>query len=190
MKMPKHYRMMIVIGAAILIISLGGCGSLGVGQSSPPPNPVAQSSEPDAPPGEPPASAPPASTPVASAPPAAAPPSPPPPTPTPPRPQFYDFQDIPIPSELDLVSKDSYVFQAGALKAGLLTLRGRVDVNSLINFFQMALPREHWKLKGGFRYKRSVLIFDKPDRTCIINLYEKVFYTYVEILVAPAGSQV
>lgn len=105
------------------------------------------------------------------------------------RPMFYDFQDIPVPSELDLVSGDSYVFQSGSFKAGLLTLRGRVDINSLISFFQMAMPRENWKAKGGFRYRRSVLIFEKPDKICMINLYEKTFYTYAEIYVAPATGQ-
>ena len=113
-----------------------------------------------------------------------------PPSTAAPRPLFYDFPDIPIPSELNLLSSDSYVFQAGSFKTGLLTLRGRVDINSLINFFQMAMPRENWKPKGGFRYKRSVLIFEKPDKTCIVNLYEKMFYTYVEIYVAPVSGQI
>jgi len=103
---------------------------------------------------------------------------------------FYDFQDIPVPNELSVLSSESYVFQSGPFKAGVLTLRGRVDLNSLINFFQMALPRENWKAKGGFRYRRSVLIFEKPDKICVINFYEKLYYSYVEIYVAPSGSQI
>lgn len=114
----------------------------------------------------------------------------PPPAVSTPRPLFYDFPDIPVPSEVKLLSNDSYVFQAGSLKTGLLTFRGRVDINSAINFFQMAMPRENWKAKGGFRYKRSVLIFEKPDKTCVINLYEKMFYTYMEIYVAPMAGQI
>jgi hypothetical protein len=188
MKMLNYYRMVTIIGAAILMISIAGCSSFGGGQSSPPPNPVSQPSQANAMESSPPATSPPASSAPTTSPPAST--SQPPSPSASPRPQFYDFQDIPIPTELDLVSKDSYVFQSGSFKAGLLTLKGRVDVNSLINFFQMALPRENWKPKGGFRYKRSVLIFEKPDKTCIINLYEKTFYTYVEILVAPSGSQV
>ena len=91
---------------------------------------------------------------------------------------------------MNLRGKDSYVFQTGSTKVGLITLRGRVDLNSVINFFQAALPREGWKSKGGFRYRRSVLIFEKPDKTCIINMYEKFYYTYVEIYVAPASGQI
>jgi hypothetical protein len=146
-------------------------------QSSAPQSPVAQQQEDstETSPSEPPSSAPSSSGPSAV---------------SAPRPLFYDFPDIPVPSEVKLLSKDSYVFQAGSLKTGLLTFRGRVDINSAINFFQMAMPREGWKAKGGFRYKRSVLIFEKPEKTCVINLYEKLFYTYVEIYVAPMAGQI
>jgi len=106
------------------------------------------------------------------------------------QPLFYDFPDIPIPQELSLQRDDSYVYQEGQFRAGFLTLRGRVDLASAVSFFQLALPREGWTSKGGFRYLRSVLIFEKPGKTCVINLYEKLFYTYVEIYVAPTGEKV
>lgn len=106
-------------------------------------------------------------------------------TATGPRPQFLDFPDIPIPSELSLQPKESYVFQAGSTKTGVLTLRGRVDINSLINFFTMAMPRENWRPLGQFRYKRSVLFFGKPDKTCMIELNEGTIWTWVDIFVAP-----
>lgn len=151
-------------------------------QSSAPPSPVAQQQEDstETSPSEPPSSGPSSSGSSSSGPSAV----------SAPRPLFYDFPDIPVPSEVKLLSKDSYVFQAGSLKTGLLTFRGRVDINSAINFFQMAMPREGWKAKGGFRYKRSVLIFEKSDKSCIINLYEKMFYTYIEIYVAPMAGQI
>ncbi len=164
MKRLKDRRMAIV-GAILLLISLTACSNLG-GGSSPPPNPIAQQNQPSAP-----------ASPASPAPSSG------------PRPQFYDFADIPVPTEMDLVSKESYVFQSGTLKAGMLTFKGRVDVTSLINFFQMAMPHESWKPKGGFRYKRSVLIFEKPDKMCVINLYEKTFYSYAEIYVAPSNGQ-
>ena len=154
--------------SAILLVTglLQGCGSTG-GRNSPPPNPVSpqpqQTEQPSTP------------APALS---------------SGPRPQFYDFPDIPIPMELKLVSDDSSTFQSGDMKSGILTLRGRVDLNSVVNFFQMAMPRENWKPKGGFRYRRSILIYEKPEKTCVINLYEKMYYTYVEIVGAPASGQI
>jgi hypothetical protein len=165
MKKFPTYRWLGIASSLLVLLSFTGCANFS-GQSNPPPNPVLQPS---------------ASQP--SSPPAAT-------MPTGPRPQFFDFADIPIPSELELQPNDSYVFQSGVFKAGVLTLKGRVDLASLINFFQMAMPRENWKPRGGFRYRRSVLIFEKSDKTCVINLYEKMFYTYVEIYVAPVSSQI
>ena len=72
---------------------------------------------------------------------------------------------------------------------GFLTLRGRVDSNSVMSFFVAALPHEGWRLKGQFRYNRALLIFDKPDKICVILMKEETYYTYVEIYVSPvAGS--
>lgn len=106
-----------------------------------------------------------------------------------PRPLVYDFPDVPCPSELSRQDKSTFVIQSGPMKAGLMTLRGmRVDVRSLISFFQIAMPREGWKPKGGFHTKRTVLIFEKADRTCVINLFETTLYTYAEIYVVPSNG--
>jgi len=69
-----------------------------------------------------------------------------------------------------------------------LTLRGRVDSNSLMNFFASALPHEGWRMKAQFRYNRSLLIFDKQDKVCVIIIKEEAYYTYVEIYVSPATA--
>jgi len=107
---------------------------------------------------------------------------------TPTQPLFYDFPDIPVPHELAVQRNDSYVYQEGKIRAGILTFRGRVEAASLIRFFQMELPRKGWIPKGGFRYRRSMLLFEKVDKICVIDIYEKFFFTYVEIYVLPAAE--
>jgi hypothetical protein len=105
-----------------------------------------------------------------------------------PRAKFYEFNDVPFPQEMNVQSKNSYVFQSGQIKMGFLTLRGRVDSNSLVSFFVAALPREGWRLKGQFKFNRSLLIFDKPDKVCVILMKEATYYTYVEIYVSPVAG--
>jgi len=102
--------------------------------------------------------------------------------------KFFEFNDIPVPPELNVKADSSNVFQAGQIKMGFLTLRGRVDSNSVVNYFVTALPHEGWRLKGQFRYSRSLLIFDKPDKICVILLKEETYYTYVEIYVSPVAG--
>jgi hypothetical protein len=166
MKIKKCHELAVLHVILICIMALSGCSSMGGQGGAPPPNPVGQQQQTTASTGDT------AVTPLPSA----------------PRPLFYDFPDIPVPQEVDLQSKESYVVQSGSIRTGLLTLRGRVDLNSLISFFQMAMPRENWKPKGYFRYQRSILIFEKPDKICVIRFYEGMVYSYVEIFVTPASG--
>jgi len=106
------------------------------------------------------------------------------------RPLAYDFPDVKIPNELELVPKASYVFQGPKTKAGLLVFKGRVEGRSVVDFFQNAMPRENWQFKGGFRTKRSVLVFEKPEKICLVNIHEDLYYTYVEIYLTPVGGPV
>lgn len=103
-------------------------------------------------------------------------------------PSYYDFPDIPVPSELSLVTQESTVFQGGTVRGGVLTLKGRVEPSSVVNFFMVALARENWKHRGDIRYRKSVLLFEKPDRFCIISIRESTYYTYVEVYVVPTGA--
>ncbi|MFZ0944363.1 MAG: hypothetical protein WB930_14090 [Syntrophobacteraceae bacterium] len=57
-----------------------------------------------------------------------------------------------------------------------------------MNFFSSALPHEGWRIKAQFRYNRSLLIFDKQDKVCVIVIKEEAYYTYVEIYVSPAAA--
>jgi hypothetical protein len=106
------------------------------------------------------------------------------------RPMAYDFPDVLVPSELALVPGSSYIFQGPKTKAGLLVFKGRVEARSVIDFFQVSMPRENWQFKGGFRYKKSVLVFEKPEKICLINVSEGLYYTYVEVYLTPMGAQI
>ena len=162
MKVNRLCRWTGIVALLVAVFCVQSCSTWG-GGNAPPPNPIAQSPQ--------------STSPATSS--------------SGPRPIFYDFSDVPIPQEMDRVASDSFVFQSGAFKAGLLTLKGmRVDIDSLINFFQVAMPRERWKQKGGFHSGRTVLIFEKPDKICVINIYDKMLgtYSYVEIYVAPITS--
>lgn len=103
---------------------------------------------------------------------------------------YYDFKDVPIPKELHLRPKESQVFQVGDSMMGLLVFRGYVDPGSLIDFFQVAMVREGWNLLSSVRYRRAVLLFEKPKKACFIVIYERFLFTYLEVYVLPITSRI
>ena len=102
-----------------------------------------------------------------------------------PVPLYYDFGDVLVPQELKVDRKSSFVFQTPGLAAGVLALKGRVEPDSLIGFFQNNMVKDNWRLVSSFKSMRTIMLFQKENRWCVINITEEEFNTYVEIWVAP-----
>lgn len=104
---------------------------------------------------------------------------------------YYDFGDVLIPSELKVDRDDSFVYRTPGFSAGVLSLEGRVDSTSLIAFFETNMIKDNWQAVASFKSPRSILMFRKENRWCVINVTDKTLGTYVEIWVAPTiqGSE-
>lgn len=100
-------------------------------------------------------------------------------------PTYYDFGDVMIPSELKLNRKESFVYATGGATAGVLTLKGRVDRDSLIAFFENNMIKDNWRLISSFRAPKAVMLFQKENRWCIISIEEDWTKELVKIWVAP-----
>lgn len=102
---------------------------------------------------------------------------------------YRDFKDILVPGELKVDEKRTYIVQGPGLTTGILTLKGYVQRDSLIDFFKSAMARDNWTELASFKSPSkdtsSILVFQKADRTAIINIHEEAFNTFVEIAVAP-----
>ncbi len=102
---------------------------------------------------------------------------------------YRDFKDILVPGEMKVDDKRTYIVQGPGLTTGILTLKGYVERDSLIDFFKSAMVRDDWtelaSFKSPSKNTSSILVFQKADRTAIINIHEESFNTYVEIAVAP-----
>lgn len=100
-------------------------------------------------------------------------------------PLYYDFGDVLVPRQLKVDKKSSFVFRTPGLSAGVLSLKGRVDVGSLIAFFENNMAGDNWVAVSSFKSPRTIMLFKKDNRWCVINITDKDFYTYVEIWVSP-----
>ncbi|MFW5730150.1 MAG: hypothetical protein ACOCPN_04550 [Desulfonatronovibrionaceae bacterium] len=98
---------------------------------------------------------------------------------------YYDFEDIPVPPEMELKAKDSILFESRNIKAGMLSFRGRVDSESLFNYFQVMMPEEGWRLLSYIRYGSYIQTFDKKDRLCIVRIISKSFTSELQIWISP-----
>jgi hypothetical protein len=100
-------------------------------------------------------------------------------------PAYFDFDDVLVPSELEVDQGKSFLYHAGDFKAGVLVLKGRVDVKSLTRFFENNMAKDNWRLVIAFESPRTIMFFSKANRGCIINITETTLSTEVEIWVAP-----
>ena len=106
-----------------------------------------------------------------------------------PVPVYYDFSDILVPAELSLDRKNSFVYSTPAVTTGVLMFEGYVDGASLVHFFTLNMAKDGWILKSSFRFRRTILNFEKGERNCLISVAEYTLQnTKVEIWVAPQLS--
>jgi len=104
---------------------------------------------------------------------------------------YVDFDDVLIPEDMPRDKDRTFVFRIGALTAGVLVLKGRVSPEKLINFFESNMSRDNWKATSSFRSPRSLLIYEKEERWCIITITEDDFdhKTRVEIWLSPKSEE-
>ncbi|OQY13171.1 MAG: hypothetical protein B6I31_01660 [Desulfobacteraceae bacterium 4572_19] len=61
-------------------------------------------------------------------------------------PVYYDFNDVLVPGELKIVKKSTLVVQSSDFISGILTLKGRVETNSLLSWLWRIICNGGYKL--------------------------------------------
>ena len=87
--------------------------------------------------------------------------------------------------QLSLNPKTSFIYQTSGFSAGVLVLKGSVELGSLIDFFENNMARDNWRAVSTFKSPRTLLLFQKESRWCVINITDDRYSTHVEIWVAP-----
>lgn len=83
-----------------------------------------------------------------------------------------DYNDIMVPSELSWDREGSMSIKTESYAGGVLKFVGRVEVNSLADFFVNAMEKNSWKLVGSAKYQNVLLAFTKPNKTAMVMIYE------------------
>ena len=103
-------------------------------------------------------------------------------------PLYYDFDDVLVPRDLKLNTKSSFVYHTSGLTGGVLVFTSKVDRNSLIQFFENNMAKDNWQVVSSFKSPRTLLVFQKENRWCVINITDNRWDTLVEIWAAPYGG--
>ena len=103
-------------------------------------------------------------------------------------PLYYDFEDVLIPRELELDANSSFVYHTSGFTAGILTFKSKVELGSIVNFFETNMAKDNWQAVGTFKSPRTLLLFQKENRWCVINITDNRWDTLVEIWVAPLSD--
>jgi hypothetical protein len=100
-------------------------------------------------------------------------------------PLYYDFSDVLIPRELELDVNSSFVYHTAGFTAGILAFKSKAEIGSMIDFFESNMAKDNWQAVGTFKSPRTLLLFQKENRWCVINITDNRWSTLVEIWVAP-----
>ncbi len=102
---------------------------------------------------------------------------------------YYEFEDVLVPKDMKIVEDSTVVVSTPGYTSGILTLKGRVKKSSLFHFFNNNMLKDNWNMVSHIKSPASfILIFKKKGRWAVITIREKLYYTYVEIGVAPTTS--
>jgi len=96
-----------------------------------------------------------------------------------------EFPDVPIPKELDLDAKESFVYMTPEFATGMLVYNGNVDYDSLVRFFDESLTKNGWIIQASLKYTRTLFFYQKESRICLVTMQVTPLNIRVEIWVAP-----
>ena len=110
-------------------------------------------------------------------------------TPPPPDYIYYEFPDVPIPRDLSREENDTFIVDSPPLKSGVMVFSGSYDRSILLDFFMAAMPNNGWTMRSVFKAPRSMLIYTKNNRYCVISLSTSYFIkTRAEIWMTTVDS--
>ena len=110
------------------------------------------------------------------------------------RPQIlttYSFEDVPIPTGMTLNRKESFIYETGRTKAGLLVYEGKGEIERLASFFKQQMPNYKWRLVSNFELHNVMLTFIKEGWSSVVYIIPVDNETKrIEIRVGPVEIKV
>jgi len=95
------------------------------------------------------------------------------------------FNDVPYPTGFKLIPKESFILESGGLRAGVITYRGKADLQSVVLFYKSQMPIYNWALLNVLEYGHSMLNFEREKESCVVTVKPRLGGAEVTISLAP-----
>lgn len=82
----------------------------------------------------------------------------------------YRFTDVPVPSKFKLDRGNSFTYEAGSFKAGIITYNGWSKLDTLVDFYKKEMPAFEWEMVSIFEHNDITIVYSKEGWNCAINL--------------------
>ncbi|RJP28738.1 MAG: hypothetical protein C4533_02820 [Candidatus Omnitrophota bacterium] len=82
----------------------------------------------------------------------------------------FKFADIPVPAGFKIVPQDSYSFESGGIRVGVLRYQGKADPDVVMGFYKTQMPALNWNLLNVVEFGDRILNFDRQNETCIVEV--------------------
>lgn len=98
------------------------------------------------------------------------------------------FSDIPVPTGFRFLSEESYSFESGGVRVGVLKYQGKANIEQVMSFYKDQMPMYNWNLLNIIEYGQRLMNFDRESETCIIDLEPKGKTVTVTISLGPKSQ--
>ena len=103
--------------------------------------------------------------------------------------QIYRFTDIPVPENFKIDRKKSFIYEAGSIKAGIITYSGWSNLEKLVDFYKNEMLKYDWEILSIFEHTGVTLIYIKEGWNCTVRLSSKnLGGSTIEIQIGPISA--
>ena len=94
-----------------------------------------------------------------------------------------EFEDVPVPSGLTYLEKDSIIVDAPGAKVARMLYRGRVQMSTLAMSIRGTLENNGWRKVGSSTTtaEGTTQVYEKERSSLQVRLWENFLFTYVEV---------
>jgi len=98
------------------------------------------------------------------------------------------FEDIPVPHGFKIDQHNSFAFQTGSTRLGVLKYKGNAAADRIVAFYKEQMPVYNWNLVNIIEYGRRMLTFERAQEICIITIEPSRGRTSLFVSVSPRST--